>query len=84
MQFYRCKCGRRSALGSMSPSRCSRCPDCGSDLATHPDRHREPAEHEYVTRYNEITGVAYEWCRTCQEPRERIEVNETPTAQVPS
>lgn len=47
MRHYRCKCGNRTAFGSMPPSRCASCPDCGSDLAEAPDLHREPLQHEF-------------------------------------
>lgn len=49
MQFYRCRCGNSQSVGSMAPYPCARCRECKSDLATHPENHREPEPHRLVT-----------------------------------
>ena len=48
MQYYRCKCGKAEAWTSMGVSKCSKCGDCGSDLAQGADSHREPVDHNFV------------------------------------
>jgi hypothetical protein len=52
---------------------CSSCNHCGSDFAQSPEGHSEPDPHEYVIRYNELTGVAYELCMRCMKKRSEIE-----------
>ena len=56
MIYYRCKCGKSTAYGSYGPSRCLVCPECGSTLASHPDYHAEPIEHDWQPRFDERTG----------------------------
>src|SRR3990167_7334685 len=51
MQYYRCKCGDAQAWGSMSPAPCRGCAKCGTTLEFHPDYHKAPAPHEWVTRF---------------------------------
>lgn len=48
MRYYRCKCGKRTAWGSMPPYPCSGCPDCGTTLDESPDSHRAPTPHEFI------------------------------------
>lgn len=73
MVSYRCKCGRVTSQGSMSPAPCQSCPDCGSDLASSPSTHRDPIEHDYGTMYDQHTGEPYERCRRCTYRRIEIE-----------
>ncbi len=72
MQYYRCKCGSAESWTSMGVPRCRSCSKCGSDLAQGPNGHRDPAPHEYVTRYDEHTGKPYEVCLGCDRKREEI------------
>lgn len=73
MQYYRCKCGETASWSSMGVARCERCSKCGSDLALGPDGHLEPVSHEYVTKYDQNTGVPYEVCRGCLQRRTDVE-----------
>jgi hypothetical protein len=56
MQYYRCKCGSSESHTSMGVPRCESCPKCGSDLAQHPDDHREPAAHRWAPDFDSHTG----------------------------
>jgi hypothetical protein len=47
MQYYRCKCGKLEAYGSMGPDPCRGCDECGTNLTTHPDFHHPPVPHRY-------------------------------------
>ncbi len=49
MQYYRCKCGKHESIGSMPPSRCHGCEDCGTNLALGPEQHIPPYEHEFTS-----------------------------------
>ena len=59
----------------MGVSRCVACPECGSDLAESPTSHSDPIPHEWVTRYDEVTGKPYEICRMCTTKREAVEAS---------
>lgn len=59
MRNFRCKCGKTTAYGSMEPGPCATCEDCGSDLASAPNLHREPAPHD---------PGPDGFCRRCGEP----------------
>src|SRR3546814_9028228 len=48
MQYYRCKCGKRTAWSSMGVMPCAGCPDCNTTLALGPDSHGEPEPHDFV------------------------------------
>lgn len=65
MMYFRCQCGKSTAFGSMMPQRCVGCPNCNTTLTSHPDCHKEPEPHQYVTRYDEVTGKPYEICINC-------------------
>lgn len=67
MQYYRCKCGKSESWGSMPPRKCDGCPTCNTTLAPHPDYHKEPDPHEFVTRYDEQTGEPYKVCINCSK-----------------
>jgi len=71
MQYYRCKCSKAEAWGSMPPTNCQGCPYCNTTLTQHPDYHQTPAEHKYVTQYDENTGKPYEICLVCCHKREK-------------
>ena len=76
MLFYRCKCGKSRAFGSMPPNRCDSCSSCGSDLALGPDRHRDPESHDFtlVQEVDTDQGVAtITYCRWCHLTRAEIE-----------
>lgn len=77
MIYYRCKCGASESWSSMGVERCFACPQCGSDLATHPEGHSEPLPHEYGPPEWEIdkeTGERWQVrrCVMCHR-KERIE-----------
>lgn len=76
MQYYRCKCGNREAHGSMPPYRCSKCSKCGSDLATHPDLHAEPVEHDFSsveTVKTDQGDATITSCKYCYRTKEQVE-----------
>jgi hypothetical protein len=64
MRAYRCKCGEMQWFGSDGPPACLTCEVCGTACGG-----REPAPHEWVTRYNPNTGAPYEICRWCLTKR---------------
>lgn len=75
MIFYRCKCGKAKCWSSMGPTRCFKCDECGSDLASGPENHREPLPHEFVetkvtTDYGEKTLTR---CSHCMKTKAQIE-----------
>lgn len=65
MRYYRCRCGKQEAWGSLPPQSCQGCAECGTTLEQHPERHVVPAPHEWVTRYDQDTGEPYERCSRC-------------------
>jgi len=65
MQHYRCKCGEATAFGSMPPTDCQGCDKCNTTYAQSPEGHSEPKAHEWITKYNQNTGEAYEVCDKC-------------------
>ena len=71
MQYYRCKCGKMWSYGSDGPKACRRCDTCGMTLAQHPDGHRTPNPHTWVTQYDQNTGEPYEVCRICTKIRDK-------------
>lgn len=75
MMYYRCKCGFSTAWGSMPPYQCDRCPKCGSDLASHPDHHREPKPHDMQpTEVQTDAGPAtLSRCRFCHRTQAQID-----------
>jgi hypothetical protein len=75
MQYYRCKCGEAQAWGSMSPAPCRGCSKCNTTLETHPDYHRTPEPHQFVTEYDANTGKPYRRCERCLK-REVIGLDE--------
>lgn len=71
MRYYRCKCGKAESWGSMPPKKCQGCSECNTTLELHPDHHRTPDPHEFVTRYDETTGEPYQICKRCwAKPKE--------------
>ena len=72
MQYYRCKCGKSKAWGSYGPRPCEGCPDCNTTLTQHPDYHKTPEPHEWVIRYNEVTGEPYEVCINCMREKSAV------------
>lgn len=76
MRYYRCKCGKNTAYGSMPPYQCSKCEDCGSDLAEHPDHHREPKPHDFsdVQKVQTDQGeMTVTHCRYCGRTKAQID-----------
>ena len=75
MVYYRCKCGKHSSYGSMGPALCRRCDECGSDLATNPDLHREPKPHDWrVEQVDTDNGKQPRtYCRYCLKTKAEIE-----------
>jgi hypothetical protein len=80
MIHYRCECGESTSFGSMSPAACEGCPKCGKRLnpvgLAMPFHTPEP--HEFIKRYDEITGKSYEICQWCHK---RKNLNEVPTGE---
>ena len=71
MTYYRCKCGKCEYFGSgMFPEDCQGCDECGTNLATSSEKHKPVAEHEWIIRYNEITGESYLRCKKCYQKKE--------------
>jgi hypothetical protein len=63
----------------MSPPQCRRCDECGSNLATAPDRHHAPQPHKFET----ITTVQTDegdktltLCNYCHKSKQCIEDEE--------
>lgn len=70
MKYYRCKCGKAEAWGSMGPRACQGCKECGTTLNSGPDGHRTPEPHEWVPQYNPNTGVREsDVCKDCMAKR---------------
>lgn len=67
MIYYRCKCGSSESIGSLPPDPCEQCAKCGSDLASSPELHRSPLEHEWTTELVETDSGMAELtrCRWC-------------------
>lgn len=76
MQYYRCKCGKCEAWGSMPPYACSGCGDCGTTLDTHAEMHSMPKPHDFseVEHIKVDQGeVTITRCRLCLRTRDEIE-----------
>ena len=82
MIFYRCKCGEREAIGSMPPPQCARCRKCGSDLASSPDRHREPEPHNFVAHQVETDEGPKPLSRCSYCFGSRVEISKREAAEV--
>jgi hypothetical protein len=68
MMIYACRCRTESIHTSMGVPSCSRCSCCGSGFAPQGvSVVGEPEPHNYVIRYNEVTGVPYRVCDRCFE-----------------
>lgn len=76
MVYYRCECGKSEAWGSMPPSSCTGCPECGTTLDTSPAGHRTPDSHEFVKKFDENTGEPYEICMNCCRKKAELEKKE--------
>lgn len=72
MQYYRCRCGKKEALASYPPASCEGCRDCNSTLELHSSMHRVPRPHEWVARYDNLTGKRYFLCKWCHERSEDL------------
>lgn len=68
MQHFTCKCGERTAFGSMGPAPCESCEKCGTTI-TYPGFWHDPIPHSYIPRYDEHTGKLYEVCEVCWEKK---------------
>ena len=68
MQFYQCKCGKRRCWGSDSPNVCSKCNDCGSNLAWSPNSHQDPVPHEFIPQQ----GGGDKVCKYCYRTKKEI------------
>lgn len=71
MRYYRCKCGNSTSVGSIPPYPCSKCEDCGSDLAEAPQWHSEPVPHDMhptqvATDGGLVTLTRCRWCGITQ------------------
>ena len=70
MKYYRCKCGKAEAWGSMHPVNCVGCTECNTTLELAPDRHRTPEGHRWESKYDEDTGELYQRCAKCGARKE--------------
>lgn len=77
MIYWRCRCGKSEYWESgMPPQACQGCSECGTTLATHPDRHQDVIPHDWEPRYNPRTGAPDKrLCRRCHAI-ERVQVPE--------
>ena len=76
MQYYRCKCGKCEAWGSMPPYACSGRSECGTDLAMSPGLHRTPKPHDfsYVEKVQTDQGeMTRTRCRFCHRTKQELE-----------
>lgn len=79
MQYYRCKCGKMEAWGSMPPDQCHGCKECGTNLALDPYSHHPPEPHEFtatVEQWGEHGPVQIPVCRYCHQPKWAIDSEE--------
>jgi len=69
MQYYACKCGETESFGSSPPERCQGCRKCGTGLRNKKfsSPYPELVKHNWVKRFNEITGKPFFVCRRCGE-----------------
>lgn len=72
MQFYQCKCGDVTSHTSMGVPPCTTCEKCGSTLGQGPTDHPEPKPHEFVVRYDQVTGAPYDLCLNCLRKRAEL------------
>jgi len=72
MIYYRCKCGNSTSYGSMPPSPCCGCSECGTTLDTTPAFHSVPEPHDFITEYDRKTGEPYKRCRNCCQTEKEI------------
>lgn len=68
MQYYQCKCGNTQSYGSMGPSPCAKCDDCGSGVGFR-SFISEAKEHDWVetqvdTDAGRLTLTRCTWCGT--------------------
>lgn len=75
MQYYRCRCGKREAWGSMGPAACSGCKDCGTTLDMTPELHRTPEPHDFEAHPVETDqgGATLSRCRHCHRKKAQLE-----------
>ena len=79
MKYYQCKCGTEKFWGSgMCPPACGKCRPCGSDMASGPESHREPVDHEfYASKVETDDGEAtLSRCRYCHLTKKQIDEEE--------
>jgi hypothetical protein len=62
---YRCKCGDKTAFGSMPFADCQGCEICNTTFASYPDGHKELQPHDWFITYNQNTGKPYKRCKNC-------------------
>lgn len=80
MQYYRCRCGKSAAYGSMGPFPCDFCDSCGSDLAMSPEFHRTPQPHDWVTQPVDVDGgqAVLTRCAWCGIKKSKWEADGSP------
>lgn len=70
MQYFQCRCGSVRSWSSMGVRRCQSCAKCGSDLAQHPDSHRDPEPHQWAPDFDPSTGAREpDVCLSCMTKR---------------
>jgi hypothetical protein len=65
MLYWECKCGGLKFWGSDCPSPCMYCKECGTNAYK-----EKPIDHDFMIRYDQLTGISYEICRRCMEKKE--------------
>lgn len=75
MQYYRCKCGKKTSYGSMPPPRCLECLECKTTLERHPDWHGRAEPHNYYEQkvMTDIGEQILTICRWCNKAKIEIE-----------
>ena len=75
MQYYRCKCGKSTAYGTMGPNPCDGCYECGTTLDQAPELHRTPEPHqmEPTTVQTDDGQAVLHRCRWCGKTQAQID-----------
>lgn len=75
MKYYRCKCGSKTAYGSMPPYPCNGCIDCGTTLEMFPECLRTPEPHDFVQDMIDTDDGPHpkSYCRWCHRTKKQLE-----------
>lgn len=72
MMFYRCKCGKKQVWSSIEISECDGCYRCKTTLVSRSELHKHIIPHDFITKYDENTGIAYKICQRCNKRSHEI------------